>query len=163
MCNPEIITILKDIVPNPGIFQTIRDIIVAIAAGVTAFVAYSGLEKWKAELRGKADYEVARSLIKSIYKLRDEIGYCRSPFIPAQEFPDGYQGFAGGGTFDDEGRAYAHVYSNRWTPVGEAAQQFDANLLEAEALWGFEIKEKSADLRQHIQKLSSSINTLIRD
>lgn len=143
------------------IISSIKDIILAGAAATTAYVAYAGVEKWQKELRGKANFEVARELIKSIYKLRDELSYCRSPFIAAMEFPKSYRGTQH--TDEENGQAYAHVYTNRWEPVGNAVQNFDTAVLEAEALWGEAIKEKAAILRQCVRSLQVDIESFIDD
>ena len=144
------------------ILSIIKDIFLAGAAGTTAYVAYTGLEKWKKELRGKANFEVARELIKSVYRLRDELRYCRSPFVSAGEFPEGYRG-AQGRTAEEEGQAWAHVYTKRWEPVGEAIQSFDAAVLEAEALWGAAIKDKAKDLSYCVRTLQVDIEEFISD
>ena len=141
----------------------IKDIALAGAAVTTAFVAYSGVEKWQKELKGKANFEVARELIKSIYKLRDELGYCRSPFIAAAEFPEGYRGPLGNCTPDERGQAWAHVYSKKWVPIGNAMQGFDAAVLEAEALWGNGIKDKANELRQCVRYLQVDIEAIINN
>lgn len=142
-------------------FSIIKDIALAGAAVTTVYVAYSGVEKWQKELKGKASFEVARELIKSIYKLRDELGYCRSPFIAAAEFPEGYRGSLSSCTRDERGEAWAHVYSKRWAPVGTAMQGFDSAILEAEALWGNEIKGKAKELRQCVRHLQVDIEAVI--
>jgi hypothetical protein len=72
------------------LFSIVKDIALAGAACITAYVAFTGLEKWQKELRGKANFDVARKLAKSVYMLRDQISYCRSPFVAAAEFPEGY-------------------------------------------------------------------------
>jgi hypothetical protein len=144
-------------------FTVIKDISVAGAAGVTAYVAWHGLERWRAELAGKASFETARALIRATYKLRDEIHYCRSPFISASEFPEGYRGALGRADAQQEGDAFVHVYSNRWEPVGEAIQQFDAATLEAEALWGRDVKEKAQEFRHLARRLQVSIESFIRN
>src|SRR5690606_35892700 len=121
------------------VFSIVKDVVLACAGAITAFVAYSGLEKWHKELRGKANFEVARELIKSIYKLRDEVAYCRSPFIASAEFPESYRGSLNSYTPEERGQAWAHVYLKRWESVGEASRNFEAAILEAEALWGTKI------------------------
>lgn len=146
---------------NVDVFSIIKDITLAGAAVTTAYVAYSGVEKWQKELRGKANFEVARELIKSVYKLRDELNYCRSPFIAAMEFPEDYLNAMEKCTDDENGRAYAHVYSKRWIPVGDAIQKFDTALLEAEALWGKSIKEKGTALHQCVRSLQVDIDSFI--
>ncbi|WP_043319744.1 hypothetical protein [Microbulbifer sp. HZ11] len=140
----------------------IKDIILAVAAATTAFIAYRGVARWQEELKGKASFETARSLIRATYKLRDEIDYCRSPFIPASEFPENYSPL---GDRDPkiEGDAYLHIYRNRWQPVSDAVQEFEASILEAEALWGSELKEKSEMLRTCVRDLKSAIQTVIED
>lgn len=67
-----------------------KDICLASAAIITTTVAIFGLRSWSKEIRGKADFDVARGLIRATYKLRDEISYSRSPFTSANEFPSGY-------------------------------------------------------------------------
>ena len=134
-------------------FSITRDIVLAVAAATTAYVAFTGLEKWQEELRGKANFEIGRQLIKETYRLSDELGYCRSPFISGQEFPEEYQQTGlGKHTAEQEGQAYNHIYSKRWAPVGTALQEFDAALLEGEALWGSSIKEKGQELRQCVRE-----------
>lgn len=145
------------------VFSIIKDVCLAGAAVITAFVAYTGLEKWQKELRGKANFEVARELIKSVYKLRDALGYCRSPFISAAEFPEGYKSALEKNTAEEEGQAWAYVYSKRWEPVGDAIQKFDAAAIEAEALWGGSIKEKTIALRQCVRILQVDIEAVISD
>lgn len=144
-------------------FSIVKDIILASAAGITAYVAFTGLGKWQKELRGKANFEVARTLIKTVYKLRDELGYARSPFVSAHEFPEGYGGALGKHTAEEEGQAWAYVYSKRWEPVGNAIQEFDTALLEAEALWGNSIKEKALKLREAARELQVSMEAVISD
>lgn len=143
--------------------SVIKDIVLSGAAITTAYVAYAGVEKWKAELTGKANFEVARTLIRSIYKLRDEIGYSRSAFIFAYEFPEGAQGGLANLSSEEKGQAWAHVYGNRWEPVGKALQDFDSETIEAEALWGAEIKEKAQVLRRLARELQLSMEAVIQN
>lgn len=142
------------------IITAIKDIILACAAIFTACIAFSGVEKWQKELRGKANFDVARGLLKAVYKLRNELSYCRSPFIPASEFPEAFKGRLAA-TSQERADAYAYIYSNRWKPVGEAAKDFEAAILEAEALWGVGITEKAHELRQCVISLNVDIDAFI--
>jgi hypothetical protein len=146
------------------VFSIFKDISLAGAACTTAYVAFTGLEKWQKELRGKASFEVARELIKSVYKLRDEIKYCRSPFTLASEFPEEYyKESRGERSAENEGQGWAHVYANRWLPVGEALQVFDTAVLEAEALWGTSIKDESLVLRKCVRTMQVDIEAFIQN
>ena len=147
----------------PECFAIFKDVSVSIAACIAAYVAVKGLGTWQKELRGKASFDVARALVKSLYFLRDEISYCRSPFTMGHEFPDGYIDNWGKQTNEKEGGAWAHVYKKRWEPVARAAQAFDTAALEAEALWGNEIREQSRELRFHVRRLQVSIEDFISD
>jgi len=147
--------------PNEIIIM-IKDIIIAIAAATTAIVAYKGLAKWQKELKGKANFETARLLIRATYKLRDEMRFCRSPFIPSSEFPEDYNPLKKG-TGEDKGKVYAHIYGKRWEHVAKTIQEFDVHTLEAEALWGTEIREKTNQLRQCTRNLSYSIQAFIEN
>jgi hypothetical protein len=109
----------------PGFFDVLKDIVLAGAAAVTAWVAVKGLQKWREELRGRADFDVARGLARATYKVRDDLAACRMPLIRTSEFPDGYSSIAN----DDHAArvsALAHVYNNRWKPVTDALREFDA-------------------------------------
>jgi len=147
----------------PDIASLIRDILIAGAAATTAIVAVIGLKSWSSELKGKADFEIARNLIRSTYKLRDEISSSRSAFIQASEFPNNYYSVGSKATDKETADAWAHMYANRWKPVWEALQEFDANSLEAEALWGKTIKEKTNDLRSCVRDLRIAMDATISD
>lgn len=138
-----------------------KDIIMSIAACFTAGVAYSGLHKWKKELRGKIDFDTAHALIKATYKVRDELRYARSSFIPAHEFPKDYDHLEK--SSKKAGDAFAYVYSNRMKHVFDATQDFDIRALEAEALWGNEIKEHTQEFRSCCSHLNISIETYVRN
>ena len=146
----------------PEWFSICKDVFVSIAACVTAYVAIKGVGTWQKELRGKASFDVARELIKSIYLLRDEIKRCRSPFIWGDEFPDYYDSF-GKRTKEEEGRAWAYVYTKRWKPAAKATQAFEACALEAEVLWGDEIRKKKDELKKWVVQLHGGIEAYISD
>ena len=141
------------------IISATKDIILIFAAIITAKVAIEGLQNWNRELRGKADFELARNLIRSTYKLRDELRYCRSPWKPMNEFPEGYDPTKR--TQSGEAEAYSFLYTNRWKPVAIASQEFETQTLEAEALWGPEFKPKTDEMRQCVRNLQVSIEALI--
>jgi len=139
-----------------------RDVLVASAAVASAVAAIRGLNKWQQELRGKADFEVARALIRSTYKLRNELANFRSMVIWAHEFPPEYHANKAPSA-SDEANAFAHVYDNRWKPVMQALQEFDAQMFEAEALWGGTAREKAERVRQCVRRLSAGVSATIAD
>ncbi len=149
--------------PISQIVTLTKDILLSLAAITTACVAVFGLSAWKRELKGKAEFEVARGLIRSTYKLRDAITSCRSPFVRGQEYPEGYLTLGREATPEEHERAWAHVFQKRWEPVSSAIQDFDTFTLEAEALWGMQIRIKTEKFLECISELLSSIETMITD
>jgi hypothetical protein len=141
-----------------------KDVLLGLAAATTAIVAALGLRKWRQELEGKAHFEAARNLIRSTYRLRDAIRSCRNPFYSGQEFPEGYKGGLGGCVgSEEEVRAWAYIYKNRWAPVWAALQEFDATTLEAEALWGSGVRAKTDALRKCLAELNAAIDADLRN
>ena len=138
----------------------VKDITISVAAAVTAFVAYKGVESWRSELGGRASFEAARRLMFCSYKLRDELSYCRSPFIPAGEFPEGYDSI--NTTPRKEGDAYAFIYKKRFETVRVAVMELDAAALETEALWGTEVRGAVQELRACAQTLNANIMAFVR-
>lgn len=147
----------------PEIIVVAKDIFVALAAAVTASVAIIGLTNWNRELRGKAAFEVARGLAKATYKLREEIRSCRTPLIRSNEFPNGYSIPASHKDKAQDAQAYAHVYSTRWQPIWIALQEFDTQTLEAEVLWGADIRKKTDALRDCLNELNAATEALIEN
>ena len=146
------------------IISATRDIILILGTIITVSVAREGLKSWSQELKGKADFDVARNLIRATYKLRDEIRYCRSPWIQLGEFPDNYN--SNEKTPIIEAKAYSFIYENRWKPVSTALQDFETQSLEAEALWGLwgsQFKPKTDELRQCARTLLVAIEAMINN
>ena len=145
------------------IITMIKDLALAGAAVTTGIVAVVGIKNWSRELRGKANFEVARSLIRETYKLRDELRYARSPFTVAHEFPDDYPSNIKDRTSEIEANAWAHVFSNRWKGLVAPLQEFESQALEAEALWGNEIREKTDELRRCARHLQVSMEAFVHN
>lgn len=140
----------------------VKDVSLAIAACITAWVAHTGLKKWREELQGKANFDVARELAKSTYILRDAISLCRSGLVLRHEFPEDYDPSIVGDA-SKNGRALAYVYNKRWVQVGNAMQSFDLASIEAEALWSGLIKVKIHRLRKCAWDLKVDIESYIRN
>ncbi|OQY20711.1 MAG: hypothetical protein B6I35_10155, partial [Anaerolineaceae bacterium 4572_32.2] len=62
-----------------------KDVVTILAALVAATVAIMGLRTWRKQLRGKTEYELARRLLRSVYRVRDAIRIVRNPFISSAE------------------------------------------------------------------------------
>jgi hypothetical protein len=140
-----------------------KDVILAIAGATTAIVAVRGLNTWNRQLRGTADFDAARSLAKCTYRLRDKLQACRSPMIWAREFPPEYREAGFKKSVEQEAGGYAFVYVNRLSSVWEALQDFDTSTLEAEALWGIEVRTATDQLRAVLRKVNTAIDAVVHN
>lgn len=148
---------------TPELIAATKDIVLALAAVITATVAVKGLSTWNRQLRGTADFDVARGLARATYKVREKLQACRSPLLSANEFPPKYHDSEGDRTPEQDAKGYAFVYSNRWSPVWEAMQEFDVSVLEAEALWGEPIRDATDSLRKVVREVNVAIDAFIAD
>jgi hypothetical protein len=139
----------------PAFFGVLKDLALTLAAIATPLVAWRGLQTWRRELRGKADFEVARGLARATYRVREELAACRAPLIRSAENSPDYNPPAPGAPKDPAAEAnnLAHIYNNRWKPVTAALRELDAQTLEGEALWG-------PDIRQSVEALHRCATTV---
>ncbi len=91
--------------------SSITNIVLAGSAAAGAFISAQGLGTWRRELRGHADFDMARRVMLGVYQLRNELRQVRSVFSP--DSPD-----------------------TRYERINDKASELDIVLLEAEALWG---------------------------
>lgn len=138
-----------------GVVAIAKDVMTGAAALIAAVVAARGLQTWKRQLHGNTNYELARRLLRSAYRVREAIRWVRNPLILYGEAASALKGAglsdsppAGS---DDQGEAL--VYQARWQRVAEANVEFLAELLEAEALWGPEIRQRGDALAACIGQL----------
>lgn len=118
----------------------VKDVVIALAALIGAWVAVQGLSTWKRQLKGSVEYELTRRLLRTTYRWRESIKAVRSPMVWAQEMP---------APSDEERKSmseaeiqhygYATAYQRRWDKVVEARDALQTELLEAEVLWGKQV------------------------
>lgn len=135
--------------PWDQVFATVKDVILATAAIVGAVVAVRGLNTWNRQLRGGVEYELARRVLRLTYRLRDALKAVRHPAIWAAEMPKPAESQAATmsrGEISHYGTAIA--YQARWQKVAEVRSDLQAELLEAEVLWGSELRNRFDALNQ---------------
>lgn len=141
---------------------TIRDVATIIAALTASVVATIGLSSWKKQLRGRADYDLARRYLRAIYKIRDAIKYVRNPFIPIHEMDEARKEDK---INEEEWKIYENqkraIYSRRWKKVNEAGSELTLELREAQVLWGSDAVEIEKDLEECIKKLFVGLKMFI--
>ena len=131
----------------------------AIGTIVVAYVAVKGFNRWQSEIKGRANFDLARSLLGAVYHLRDEIAHCRSPHRAAHEYPKDFDPLNGNCAKENEAERF--IYSNRLKSVYEAWDKFNSFASEAEVLWADELKENVVVLKKCVIKLSVYIQTWV--
>ena len=147
------------------IIGSAKDLLLAGAAVTTAVAAALGVSRWSEELRGKADFDAARGLMRAVYKVREQLAVCRSPLYTSGEYPSGYPTTESSQLEQahEEARAWGHIYQNRWKPVVDALQELDVQTLEAEALWGQDIRVLAERLRTCCFTIRVAMEAIIED
>lgn len=134
--------------------SAVADVVTAAATLGAVVVAGFGLQAWKKELKGRADFDTARMLAKDTYALREALFGYRAPGYSAAEFPEGDTSSADG---------WAAMFQNRWRPLSEALSKFDSTALEAEALWGPNAREKATRLRRCVITVFVATESFVED
>jgi hypothetical protein len=115
----------------------IKDLVTIASIGIAGYVALRGLQTWRDQLKGTANYELAKRLLKATYKLRDALQGVRNPFISAGEIRQAVTEAQLDIKHEDpdfHATSSTAVYQIRWKPVGEAYQALELEVIEAEAI-----------------------------
>jgi hypothetical protein len=144
----------------------VKDIATIASLAIAAIVAIKGLQTWRRQLQGTADYDLAKRLLKAAYRLRDSLQAVRNPFMSAGEIQHAMK--EAGLEFkptDEQFNAAstAAAYQLRWKPVVEAYQALELEVIEAEALWGPSAKSAIIAIRKTVNSLSVAIDLTLRD
>ena len=126
----------------PELVALVKDLILSGAAITGAVVAIKGLNTWQRQLKGQSEYDLSRRILVSLFKYRDTINGVRHPAMWAYEMPTPPDEEAKSMS-RDQIRFYgtSKAYQARWEKVQNERTSLYADLLEAEALWGGELKE----------------------
>lgn len=131
------------------IVAIVKDVVLTLAAIVAGYVGIRGLGTWRRQLRGNTEYQLAKTMLTSVYELREAISGVRNPFMQYSKEPDLPQDkLKELSQREREWHALAQAYQRRWEPVPKAMAKLDANLLEAEVVWGPEIRTKANPLNR---------------
>lgn len=139
----------------------IKDIITGVSALIVAIVAVKGLQTWKKQLKWKTEYELAKRLMGATYKVRQALALVRCPVKYVGEVSQAMkEANIEGELIDNQARRFrneAADYENRMQKVKEAFDDLESVLLEAEAIWGQDVRENIKPLQQCITTLAVNI------
>jgi len=144
----------------------IKDIFTIISLVIAGVVAIIGLRTWRYQLKGTANYDLAKRLLKATYKIRDALQSVRNPFITDGEFSYAMkEKHLDIKPSDDNFHAasVSAVYQLRWQPVVEAYQSLELEAIEAEAVWGSDVRKKTDAFKKNVNSLFVAIDFYLRD
>lgn len=144
----------------PGWIVPLRELVVTGAAAVGAVVAVLGLDAWKRQLKGQAEYDLAKRVLRLLYQYRDAIDAFRNPAMWNYEMPEPPEEEAAGMT-PDQIRYYGRqkAYQARWSRIRDVRAELYPELLEAEVLWDDELNA----LLKPIWKLENDLYFAVQD
>jgi len=146
-------TCIQDIV------SLLKDVATMVAAVVASFIAVKGYDIWKKQLRGKTEYELARRLLRSVYRVRDAIRLVRNPFPDGEQVEALKEAGIEIDTRDSESHVQSSqaVYQRRWKVVQAALRELEIDSLEAEVLWGKALTDSLKLLHEQARVLFGGI------
>lgn len=116
------------------------DIATAIAAVAAVVIGFLGLMTWRHELHGRADFDLARRVLRGVYEIRNQISHIRNIFnIFSPEFIDA-----------------------QYERLNTKASELDVALLEAEVLWGPKLKPSKQSLKDCLSTLRLAMRRKFR-
>lgn len=125
------------------IIAVAKDVIVATASVVAAGVAFYGVNTWRRQSWYARNQELGRRILISLYRYRDALQGVRSPFMAGSEMvPDTIEGEGKSDGEEIRHRGLRNAYSRRWKRVDESRNELHADLIEAEAIWGRDLKNQ---------------------
>lgn len=148
---------------NPAGFVT-HDTVAAVANCVTAIaaigalcVAALGLSTWKKQLRGNAEWEAARRLLRATYKVQGALTWLRVPLVYEGEGSSVAKGDPG-----DSSNGRDPVFEERWAAVSQAMTDLSGEQTDAVVIWGNRTLDATEPLRKCYWELGSSLPIFIR-
>jgi len=104
------------------------------------FIAILGLSAWKRQLKGNAEYELSKRLLKAVYLVRDGLAFVRNPWtllgeqVKASE-EEGLKPLHKPFDEKQELETQRAVFAQRWQHLMEQVTAFEVVGIEAEVIW----------------------------
>ena len=141
--------------------SAIKEIIIGLSAVLATIFAYIGLNTWRKELKGKAEYQLAKDVLKSVYKVRDAFHHVRNPAIFAYEYPEEMRDYSGNLKPEKDYEGLHYVYEKRWEKMNEAFKELEEHHLNAQVEWGPEFQNVIINLRSCRAELLVEIQRML--
>lgn len=138
-----------------------KDSLLGVSAVTATIFAYLGLSAWRKELKGKAEYQLAKDVLKSVYKVREAFKHIRNPAIYQYEYPEDMTDHHGHLKREYKYEGTAYVYEKRWEIMHDAFKELEEHHLNAQVEWGSKFQDIIVELRSCRVKLQISIQQIL--
>lgn len=120
----------------------VKDIVTIITLVIGSYVALRGLQTWKSQLKGSQDYNLAKSLLLSLYKYKEALFQLRNPAVWTYEYPKFTNEELDEMHHDERNyRNIVYAYQKRWERVIQIKPALHEMIFESQVLWENTIKE----------------------
>lgn len=140
-----------------------KEVFIGLSAVFATIFAYIGLNTWRKELKGKAEYQLAKDVLKSVYKVRDAFKHVRHPAIFAYEYPEEMRDYSGHLKREKDYEGTLYVYEKRWQKMDEAFRELEEHHLDAQVEWGSEFQDVIVKLRSCRAELLVTIQQMLNE
>ncbi len=124
-------------------WSAIANGIMAGAAVVGAYTAVKGVNTWRRQLTWQSDNELSRRILILLFRHRDAIASVRHPAVFQAEVTDAMADVEIELELSNGHRKHLEtvsVYERRWAKITEVRSELYPALLEADAVWGSEVR-----------------------
>lgn len=124
-------------------------------------IAWQGLAVWKKQLKGNAEYDIARRVLFLVYKVRRGVEIVRNPFMSVYEMLD----FDFPANLSDDEKlkiGTRKAYEKRFQTLNDSRDQLLVDILEAEVLWGNIIRKKIYELLGTVRQLDLALSDYLK-
>jgi len=141
-------------------------LVTTVAAAIGAWVAFTGLQTWRAQLIGRTEYDLARRVLRGVLEVREQIAAVRGPFMSTGEMAAALkeEGVSEPNLLNDaERRKATHLaYDRRWRRMSKAVSDLQVDVLEAEVILGEGIRIAHKALLACVTELYSTLTLYLR-
>jgi hypothetical protein len=146
------------------LISAVADALMAIAGVTAVVIGVRGLRTWREQMKGQADYELARRVLRATYKVRDAFSTVRNPFISPEELGGALRNAGvetSGLTWQDHPRGLGLVYGGRFAEIYASLRELESEAVEAEILWGTAIQDALGTFKLCAYELKEAIDQYI--
>lgn len=145
--------------------EGVAGLIGALAAFGGVLVGWAGLNTWRQQLRGTVEYDLARRVLRVVLKVRDQIAAIRNPVASLTEIEAAHResGAETAQVGDDPGKDTQLMYERRFNALRQARSELAIELLEAEVLWGPDLRQAERELGKCVSELWLAVHRHVRE